>query len=60
MYEFPEDLWYTPEGLWVSIAGNIATVGISDWLQDKMGDSFKLTTMSTEMPSSRYKMWVVK
>ena len=37
MYEFPEDLWYTPEGLWVRIEGNIATVGISDWLQDKVG-----------------------
>jgi len=35
---FPEDLKYTKEHEWVRIKGNIATVGITDWAQDQLGD----------------------
>jgi len=36
--EFPEDFYYTEEHEWISIAGDIATVGITDFAQDALGD----------------------
>ncbi len=35
---FPEDLKYTKEHEWVRLKGNIATIGITDWAQDQLGD----------------------
>lgn len=35
---FPEELKYTKEHEWVRIKGNIATVGITDWAQEQLGD----------------------
>jgi glycine cleavage system H protein len=34
----PADLHYTKEHEWVSIEGNIATVGITDFAQGELGD----------------------
>jgi len=34
----PDDLLYTDEDLWVKIEGNIATIGITDYAQDQLGD----------------------
>jgi glycine cleavage system H protein len=36
--EFPEDLKYTKEHEWVLVEGTVATVGISDYAQDHLGD----------------------
>ena len=36
--EFPEDLKYTREHEWVSVDGNVATVGITDHAQQQLGD----------------------
>jgi glycine cleavage system H protein len=36
--EFPEDLKYTREHEWVSIEGNVATIGITDHAQQQLGD----------------------
>ena len=36
--EFPEEFKYTEEHEWVSIEGDIVTVGISDFAQDALGD----------------------
>jgi glycine cleavage system H protein len=36
--EFPEDLRYSKEHEWVLVEGNVATIGITDYAQDKMGD----------------------
>lgn len=36
--EFPDDLKYTKEHEWVKMDGNIATVGITDYAQDQLGD----------------------
>lgn len=36
--EFPKDLKYTKEHEWVRVEGNIATVGITDYAQDSLGD----------------------
>lgn len=35
---FPEDLKYSAEHEWVRVEGNVATVGISDYAQDSLGD----------------------
>ncbi len=35
---FPEDLKYTSEHEWVRIEGDVATVGITDYAQDQLGD----------------------
>ncbi len=34
----PAELMYTAEHEWVSVEGNIATVGITDWAQSELGD----------------------
>lgn len=36
--KFPADLKYAPTHEWVRMDGNIATVGISDYAQHKLGD----------------------
>lgn len=34
----PEDLKYSKEHEWVRVSGNIATIGISDYAQDQLGE----------------------
>jgi len=36
--EFPEDLKYSREHEWVLVESNVATVGITDFAQDQLGD----------------------
>lgn len=36
--EFPEELKYTDEHEWVLVESDVATVGISDFAQDALGD----------------------
>jgi len=36
--EFPEDLRYSKEHEWVLVEGHVATVGITDFAQDQLGD----------------------
>ncbi len=36
--EFPEDLKYSKEHEWVLVEGDVATVGITDYAQDQLGD----------------------
>ena len=36
--DFPEDLLYSAEHEWVRVAGDVATVGITDYAQDALGD----------------------
>lgn len=35
---FPENLTYTKEHEWISVDGNVATIGISDFAQGELGD----------------------
>jgi len=35
---FPENLRYTKEHEWISLEGNIATIGITDFAQRELGD----------------------
>ena len=34
----PNDLLYTSDHEWVSVEGNVATVGITDFAQSELGD----------------------
>jgi len=45
MPTFPEDLLYCREHTWVRVDNNIATIGITDYAQEELGDilSVKLT-----------------
>ncbi len=36
--DFPEELKYTEEHEWIMIEGDIATVGITDFAQEQLGD----------------------
>ena len=38
MSTIPEDLRYSAEHEWVRVDGNVATVGITDFAQDSLGD----------------------
>jgi glycine cleavage system H protein len=35
---FPENLKYTKDHEWVSVDGNVATIGITDFAQQELGD----------------------
>ena len=37
-YDFPDDLYYTKEHVWVKADGNIVTIGLSQFGQDVAGD----------------------
>lgn len=36
--DFPDDLYYTEDHEWLSVDGNTATVGITDFAQSELGD----------------------
>lgn len=36
--EYPDDLYYSKEHLWIKVAGNRGTVGITDFAQQEMGE----------------------
>jgi len=38
MSEIPQDLRYTEEHEWVKVEGDVATVGITDYAQEKLGE----------------------
>jgi len=46
MSAFPDDLLYSREHAWIRVDGNIATIGITDYGQDKLGEvlSLKITS----------------
>jgi len=38
MKDFPEDIIYSCEHIWVKVDGNMATIGITDYAQERLGD----------------------
>ncbi len=38
MKVFPDDLFYSREHLWVRVEGDLATVGITDYAQERLGE----------------------
>lgn len=45
MKGFPDDLLYSREHTWVRVDGNLATIGITDYAQEKLGE-----VLSIELP----------
>lgn len=45
MKVFPDDLFYSREHAWVRVDGNLATIGITDYAQEKLGE-----VLSIELP----------
>jgi len=39
---FPEDLLYSQEHIWIRVEGNLATIGITDHAQEKLGEILML------------------
>ena len=38
MKDFPEDIIYSCEHIWIKVDGNMATIGITDYAQERLGD----------------------
>ncbi|PKN39164.1 MAG: glycine cleavage system protein H [Deltaproteobacteria bacterium HGW-Deltaproteobacteria-10] len=38
MKVFPEDVLYSSEHVWVRVDGSMATIGITDYVQERLGD----------------------
>jgi len=53
--EFPEELKYTEEHEWVLVEGDLATIGISDFAQDSLGDVVfvELPEVGTEVTAGK-------
>jgi glycine cleavage system H protein len=51
MKVFPEDYMYSREHLWVRVDGDLATIGITDYAQEKLGEvlSIELPEIDTEI-----------
>ncbi|MDZ4164866.1 MAG: glycine cleavage system protein GcvH [Smithellaceae bacterium] len=47
MKVFPEDLLYSREHKWVRVDGDVATIGITDYAQEKLGE-----ILSVELPET--------
>jgi glycine cleavage system H protein len=39
---FPDDLLYSQEHIWIRVEGNLATIGITDHAQEKLGEIIAL------------------
>jgi glycine cleavage system H protein len=47
---FPENLRYTKDHEWISIEGNVATIGITDFAQGELGDIVYVDIASVGKP----------
>ena len=49
MKVFPEDLLYSREHIWVRVDGDLATIGVTDYAQEKLGE-----VVSIELPEVEF------
>jgi glycine cleavage system H protein len=42
MVSYPDDLLYSREHTWVRVDGNMATIGITDYAQEQLGEIFSV------------------
>lgn len=51
MKVFPEDLLYSREHIWVRVDGDLATIGVTDYAQDNIGEvvSIELTEADSDV-----------
>jgi glycine cleavage system H protein len=48
MKDFPEDIIYSCEHIWVKVDGNMATIGITDYAQERLGDILSVEFIETD------------
>jgi glycine cleavage system H protein len=48
MKVFPDDLLYNREHTWVRVEGDLATIGITDYAQEKLGEVLSLELPETD------------
>lgn len=48
MKVFPEDILYSCEHIWVRVDGYMATIGITDYAQEKMGEIISVEFLETD------------
>jgi glycine cleavage system H protein len=48
MKVFPDDLLYSREHIWVRLEGDLATIGITDYAQEKLGEIASLELPETD------------
>jgi glycine cleavage system H protein len=48
MKDFPEDIIYSCEHIWVKVDGYMATIGITDYAQEKLGDILSVEFIETD------------
>ena len=53
MKVFPDDLLYNREHTWVRIEGDLATIGITDYAQEKLGEIHNIELPETETEVER-------
>ena len=53
MKVFPDDLLYSREHVWVRVDGDLATVGITDYAQEKLGEILSIELPETETEVER-------
>ena len=48
MKDFPEDIIYSCEHIWLRVDGNMATIGITDYAQERLGDILSVEFIETD------------
>jgi glycine cleavage system H protein len=48
MKDFPEDIIYSCEHIWLRVDGNMATIGITDYAQERLGDVLSVEFIETD------------
>ena len=48
MKDFPEDIIYSCEHVWLRVDGNMATIGITDYAQERLGDVLSVEFIETD------------
>ena len=48
MKDFPEDIIYSCEHIWLRVDGNMATLGITDYAQERLGDILSVEFIETD------------
>ena len=48
MKDFPEDIIYSCEHIWLRVDGNMATIGITDYAQERFGDVLSVEFIETD------------
>lgn len=48
MKELPDDLLYSREHTWVRVDGNMATIGITDYAQERLGEAISIELPEVE------------